>query len=214
MKMFNSILALSLMATASVCRAQLTFSGPATLGSITSSATVSPAPIITITSPATGINLTGDFYITTAGNTTGNMITWNVDRPISGTSGPFNMTTIYTGFTSMTGPGTNVLTSGVMESHIYNGGAVVPGTSSSITFSQSGLLTNYSLSNTVAVTGYTFTPGDTLRLQYFVDLNYVGPGAVYDINFPAETVVTALPEPTSAMLVLGGMAMLAARRRR
>ena len=121
MKLLPTILAALVMAWSAVCNAQLTFSGPAALsGAVLSDLPLTPAASYTITSPATGINLTGDFYATTSTTSSGNLLEWVVDRPISGGTAPFNITTSYTGFISMTSGGTNLPTGGALVSAIYN----------------------------------------------------------------------------------------------
>lgn len=212
MKSLSMMVVAAVVTSASVCQAQLTFSGPAALSGAFTSATLSPAPVITITSPASGINLTGDFYVTTSGPTAGNMLSWAVDRPISGGTAPFNITTIYTGFISVTG-GINNPTGGTLTSAIYNGGSLVAGTTCVVQFNQAGPFTPISASNTVTVSSYTYAAGDTLRLAYFADINYVGIGDVYDLNFPAETLISEIPEPASLGLLGFGIAGLMLRRR-
>ena len=206
------VAAATLLAAAS--HAQLTFSGPANLTSVTSSAPLTPPQIVSVTSPPAGILLTGDFFVTPIGSTSGFMLQYTVDRPISGVGGPFNLTTNYTGYISLTGPGVNNPTNGVLSSYIFGGGVVVPGTTSAVNFSQVGNLTNFSTSNVTLVNTYIYTPGDVLRLEYWVDLNYVGPGGTYDLNFPASAFVTPVPEPASAALLLLVAGALSLRRRR
>ena len=212
MRVPNLIVAAAILAFASASQAQLTFSGPATFGSAFSSGTLTPAAIFTVTSPASGINLAGDFYVTVpSGTTTGNLLQWYVDRPISGVSGPFSITTSLTGFTSLT-VGSNS-GGGVLVTEIYNGGSIVAGTQCVTQFSYSGALTTFSQFNTITPI-YSYTAGDTLRLYYDTTVNYSGTGGVFDVNFPAEAIITAVPEPTSALLMVIGMGALGMRRRR
>jgi hypothetical protein len=192
--------------------AQLTFSGPATFGSAFTDGTLSPAPVYTVTSPATGINLSGDFYVTLpSGTTTGRLLQWYVDRPIASGIAPFNITVSLTGFTSLTsGSGGG---GGLIGAAIYNSGALLSGTQTISQFSYAGLLTNFSQSNTNTITSYTYTPGDTLRLYYDSTLNYTGAGGTYDVNFPASVSIS-VPEPTCTMFIAGAMGLLAMRRKR
>ena len=88
------------------------------------------------------------------------------------------------------------------------------GTTCVVQFTQSGFLTNFALSNTVTVSAYTYTPGDTLRMGYRVPFDYVGLVDVYDLNFPAETTISPVPEPASlGMLTIGAAGLLLRRRR-
>ncbi len=138
MKVLPLIVVAAMGVLASVCQAQLSFSGPAAMvGSPYSDAPLTPAAAYTITSPASGINLTGDFYVTPTGTGTGSMLQWVVDRPISGGTTSFNITTNYSGFISLSG-GTNNGTGGVLISAIYNGGTIVAGSTCVVQFTQAG----------------------------------------------------------------------------
>ena len=219
MRFIKSVLAIGVCAFAPILQAAITFTAapPALVSGQTSTGTFTPAPLYTIT-PLTNlaspdIVLTGDFYSLNPG--AGDLLSWYVDRPISASSSGTNTLTVnYTGFISAPGATAAFAGGGYLRSSIFNNltGASLPGTVAQVNFTYSGALTNYTLTNTSPSFTYTFALGDVLHMEY--SAQGAGYAGTVDLNFPAEVVVTPVPEPTTAMLILAGFGALAVRRRR
>lgn len=211
---------LLIAATAVGSAAQAQFSGPPAFIAGPSSAMGTGTNALVLTPTATGFTATGTYTVNITGPASGVLAAWIIDRPIaSGVSNPtFQTTTDLDGFSLPPGPANT--TAGFVTSFVTD--TAVPGTvvASSQSWIQlslvNGAATWTTLSNSsptfALVTGTSTT--FVLRQSFWLDGVINGPTGNWVVDVPVgSTLAAAVPEPTSALLLAAGLAVLLVRRR-
>lgn len=193
------------------------FSGPATftwgpttqLGTITGSS-------LTITNLVNGFDVSGQVTISVpSGYQAGTLLQWTVDRPLDPAYLPainplMSTTTNLTGY-SLPPVGTFGPTSG-HSSTAFN---LYPVSQSTIPLTLVNGAATWSASSTSST--FTYTTGGLQYVRQVFDLDGVqltGPGGNWIVDFPVSTIVNGVPEPTTMLLLAGGLATVVRRRRR
>lgn len=180
---------------------------------------------LTITPLTNGFSVTGQVHVNVPATSTpigGLLLAYEVDYPVDPTY-PFNpalfTSTIVSGF-SQPPIGLAGNTAGVVDSVILTlpSTPLAPSLSNVPLFLVNGIDSppwTPPLVGNSSVFGFAGAPNMVLRQRFTLDGIYnTGPGGLWIIDLPADTIYTVVPEPSTALLVLGGMAMIFVRRQR
>lgn len=194
------------------------FQAPVTqLGSVNSGAN-----LLVLGTSTADIDVTGQFAVNlSAGSSSGTLVRWVVDRPLVASQLLTNVmtTTLLDGF-SLPPAGTVANSGGSVRTYITDltqPNSVIGSSMSSIAISlTAGAATWSTLVDTSP--GFTLFTGSNYALRQVFDLDGVypgGPGGTWLVDVPVLSGIAAVPEPSSAaLLVLGGGGLLLGLARR